>query len=157
MQVANRDLYFNKIYKAVIVNDDTSMDPSNNNRVQIYIPNMQYRYQKIYQEYMNDNNKSNSKYKNKFPWAISLVSDLVNGNIVYGSYIDNQASNFIVLGLDANNPANSTHTNGVGGAIGMDSSNLINLVMPVIVMEETGYGKSQCPALPAWRNYLQKA
>ena len=150
MQVANRDLYFNKIYKAVIVNDDTSMDPSNNNRVQIYIPNMQYRYQKIYQEYMNDNNKSNSKYKNKFPWAISLVSDLVNGNIVYGSYIDNQASNFIVLGLDANNPANSTHTNGVGGAIGMDSSNLINLVMPVIVMEETGYGKSQCPALPAW-------
>lgn len=66
MQVANRDLYFNKIYKAVIVNDDTSMDPTNNNRVQIYIPNMQYRYQKIYQEYMNDNNKANSKYKINF-------------------------------------------------------------------------------------------
>ena len=35
MQVANRDLYFNKIYKAVIVNADTFKNPANNNRIQI--------------------------------------------------------------------------------------------------------------------------
>ena len=150
MQVANKDLYYNVIYKAIVVNDDTSMDPSGNNRVQIYIPNMQFRYQKVFQEYMNDTNKANSNYKNKFPWAISLVSDLQNGNIVYGGYINNQLDSFIILGLDVNNPANSDHTNGQGGATGMDNSNLINLIMPVIIMEETGYGKDTCPVLKEW-------
>lgn len=145
MQVYNNKTYYNSIYLAIVVNNDTSLDPIGNNRIQIYIPGIQYEYDGIYEDYMNESNKKDSAYFGSFPWAVTLVSDLQNGQYVYGSFINNTNGQYIILGLDANNANNQ----GIGGD-NIDGLDLISLVMPVIIMEETGLGKNTCPILPVW-------
>lgn len=145
MQVYNNKTYYNSIYLAIVVNTDTSLDPIGSNRIQIYIPGIQYEYDGIYEDYMNESNKKDSAYFGSFPWAVTLVSDLQNGQYVYGSFINNTNGQYIILGIDANNPNNQ----GMGGD-NIDGLDLINLVMPVTIMEETGLGKDTCPILPTW-------
>ena len=145
MQVYNQKSYYNSIYLAIIVNSDITQDPLNIGRVQIYIPGIQYEYDGVYKQYMNSTNKTEDKYFGCFPWATTLISDLTNGQYVYGSFVNNNNGDYIVLGVDVNN----NHTKGVGGDT-LEGLDIVSLVMPVIIMEETGYGKSDCPRLPQW-------
>ena len=80
MNVVNTDKYETKIYRAIIVNADTAQDPESRYRVQIYIPALQYEYNSAYQTYIKDSNKAENPDTDKFPWAISLVGDLKEGN-----------------------------------------------------------------------------
>lgn len=133
MQVTNKDFYYNSIYSAIVVNSDTNLDPQGNNRIQIYIPSINYNYADVYEEYMNSTDKSSSPHFNKFPWAVSLVKDLKNGNIVYGNFIDNNFNKFIILGLDVNNPANQEAT---GGDLNVEGIDVLSLAMPIILYHE---------------------
>lgn len=106
MDIANKQKYYNAIYEGIVVNSNTSQNSSYSNRVQVYIPRIHYRYSSIYKTYMEAADKSNHEHRNKFPWAISLVSNLKEGNVVYCGYINNDISNIIIFGLDAYNPSN---------------------------------------------------
>lgn len=148
MQVYNNKVYNNSIYKGIVVNNDISLDPLKQGRVQIYMPTLTYEFDNVYEEYMNSDNKSESKYFGSFPWAITLVEGLNNGDYIYGSYINNTNGNCIILGKDISTTELNAGQGGDGGTLnGLD---IISLIMPVILMEETGYGKSDCPLLPTW-------
>lgn len=144
MEVFNKELYYNSIYQAIVVNEDSSMDPANEGRVQIYIPDVHYRYAGIYKTYMNDTNKRNNEDKNKFPWAVPLTESPKNGNVVFCGNINNRVGNYVIFGLDANNPANQGvgGTNSTGGLLGAD---ILSLAMPIIIQNEVGINASDYP------------
>lgn len=135
MNILNADSYYNSIYKAIVVNADTAQDPEANYRIQIYIPLLQPEYLSIYENYIKDGNKSQNNDRTKFPWAISLVGDLKEGNIVYGSFINNDTNQYIILGMDAYNPANQD--SGADGYLA-NGQDLLNLTMPIILRNEIG-------------------
>ena len=144
MDITNRDSYYNSIYQAYIINDDTSADPLSKRRYQIFIPEIHYTIESICEQYSKLSNaeKINSEYFSLFPWAVSLVSDLKTGDIVYGSFIKNQNNQFIILGINANNPE------AIGGAstlysIGTDA--ILDLAMPIILENEIGLNRNKWP------------
>lgn len=140
MQISNKDSYISTIYSAIVVNKDKSQDPDNKDRIQIYLPSVNYEYEGVYQDYIKDNNKPNSTYYDKFPWAITLIEEVQEGDEVYGSYIEGDATQFILLGL-----AGGKSNVNTGGA-NVDTSNVVNLAMPIILHNEIGIDIS------AWTN-----
>lgn len=142
MEIGSKANYYNSIYEAIIVNTEYDQDPDSRYRVQIYIPSLHQRYQNIYTDYMNSSDKPNHKDKSKYPWAVSLVDDLQEGNVVYGSYIGNTIDDHIVLGLYANHPANAKKDN---SGLNIDTSNLIELCMPIILQNEVGISPNAWP------------
>ena len=52
MQVTNKESFISTIYPAIVVNTDTSLDPDDKGRVQIYIPSVHYKYADVYEKYM---------------------------------------------------------------------------------------------------------
>lgn len=138
MEIHGRSTYHNSIYSAIVVNADPSQDPFGANRIQIYIPSLQYEYEALYTEYMKDGNKPASKHFSKFPWATTMISGLKEGTVVFGSFINNKNYNYIIIGIDINNPQNE----GVGGAGPTDLTNIflsgdiLNLLMPIMLMNE---------------------
>lgn len=151
MEVVNKDAYHNSINRAIVVNADQSSDPDGTNKVQIYIPALQYEYNNIYEEYINDSNKSNSVHKDKFPWAFSLIKTLRDGCTVFVSNVYNKNDNFIIMGLDATDPANDDLF-GLNSDSDSDSDvldgdydinniiggSLLELALPIIVSNEVG-------------------
>lgn len=136
MQVTNKNSFITTIYSAIIVNKDTNQDPLTKGRVQIFIPTVNYDYADVYQDYINDDNKPNSSYFTAFPWAVTLTSDLKNGDEVYGSYIEGNDTQFIVLGI-----AGGKSNLAIGGA-NIDGSNIVNLTMPIVLHNEIGVSLS---------------
>ena len=61
MDISNRSSYNTNIYLAIVVNVDTTQDPAGRERIQIYIPSIQYEYQGVYQEYINSSDKTSSE------------------------------------------------------------------------------------------------
>ena len=57
MDIYSKEKYSTLNYKAIVVNNDVSQDPLNQNRIQIYIPYLQSEYSITYQEYLKDTNK----------------------------------------------------------------------------------------------------
>ena len=54
MDIYSKEKYSTLNYKAIVVNNDVSQDPLNQNRIQIYIPYLQSEYSITYQEYLKD-------------------------------------------------------------------------------------------------------
>lgn len=152
MEIAKRNSYFNSICSAIIVNDDDSMDPEGLGRIQIYIPSIQTdeSYFNTYPEYTASPDKENHTGWSMFPWAITLVDDLENGNIVYISNIDNENNSFIIIGLDVNNPANKKSS---GGDLSGSLYGILDLAMPVIIHNEVGTDISAWPDNIPDKNY----
>jgi murein DD-endopeptidase MepM/ murein hydrolase activator NlpD len=149
MEIASKKNYSNIIYSAIIVNADTDMDPDNSGRVQIYIPTVHSSYADKYEAYINSGDKENADGWDYFPWAYTLVDDLKDGNAVFGSTVDNQNDQYIVLGLDVNNPLNSD-ASGSGGDSDLSISNgnisgVLDLAMPIILYNEVGISTSAWP------------
>ena len=142
MNIVNTDRYETSIYRAIVVNTDTSQDPEFKYRIQIYVPFLQYEYNDIYKNYISNPNKAQSDDKDKFPWAISLVPNLKEGNIVYISFINNDINQYIILGLDAYNPANQDSGSDAYLANGQD---LLDLTMPIILHNEIGINTNEWP------------
>lgn len=138
MQVVNKNSYITTIYSAIIVNNNTGQDPDNKGRVQIYIPSINYEYADVYQEYMESADKQSSKYKDAFPWALKLVDEVSNGDEVYGSYVEGDDTKFIILGKAG---GISTSSQNVGG-LDINTSNIVNLAMPIIIHNEVGVSLS---------------
>ena len=132
MDVSNRNVYYNCIYQAVVVNADTSQDPNSLNRIQIYVPALHYNFEGVYKQYIQDTNKANSIYKSYFPWATTAVDELTNGDIVFCNFLNNDPNSFIIIGKDI---AASKSINGEGGYSGtpMAATDLLNLTMPIII------------------------
>ena len=140
MQVVNKSSYISTIYSAIVVNKDTSQDPENKNRVQIYIPSVNFDYADHWEEYMNMKDKKSSEYFNAFPWAVTLKDNLNDGDDVYGSYIDGDGHQYIILGLKG---GVSKSTNGLGGG-NLVAGDLVNYAMSIILHNEIGV------AISAW-------
>ena len=148
MNIVDYNTYSNQIYKAIVVNSNFQQDPQGEGRIQIYIPDMQYEYSDIYKVYMNSSDKASTGNMDKFPWAITLVANLKEGNIVYGNFIQNNYSQFIILGLDANNPANSStinNTNNIGKGYNITGDTLLEYTCAIIISNEVGIEPSQYP------------
>ena len=142
MNIVNTDRYETSIYRAIVVNTDTSQDPEFKYRIQVYVPFLQYEYNDIYKNYISNPNKAQSDDKDKFPWAISLVGDLKEGNIVYGSFINNDVNQYIILGKDQYNPANQ---DGGSDAYLANGQDLLDLTMPIILHNEIGINTNEWP------------
>lgn len=145
MDIYSKEKYSTLNYKAIVVNNDVSQDPLNQNRIQIYIPYLQSEYSITYQEYLKDTNKPANVNFNKFPWAVSLVDNLNNGDSVYGGYIDNDSDKCIILGTDIkNNPKPNDNQVTIS-----NTSNLMDLAMPIILQNEIGIKTEDYPnAIP---------
>lgn len=144
MEILNSDTYSNSIYKAIVVNTNVSEDPHSANRVQIYIPYMQPSFYEDYKTYIDDSNKSSSPHRDKFPWAVTLVKDLKEGNEVYGSFVNNSLDNFIILGLDAYSIANQDNSSG-SLDLSSSASGILDLAMPIIIHNEVGLNVNNWP------------
>lgn len=142
MDISNRDSYCNIIYMAIVVNSNSGDDPSGLNRIQIFIPSTQYDLAGEYLDYMNSSDKANHPDAYKYPWAKSLVKDLKEGNIVYGSNIQNMNDEYIILGLDAYNPKNQPVESSV---YDINGTGLLDLTMPIIMHNEVGLSISGWP------------
>lgn len=143
MNINDRSVYYNCIYQAVVVNDDTTQDPEDSGRIQIYIPALHYSFEGMYKQYIKDSNKSESIYKSYFPWATALVEDLKEGNIVYCSFINNSSNDFIIIGKD--NTASKV-INPEGGFDGVPAGQeLLDLAMPIILHNEVSVPISAWP------------
>lgn len=162
MLVANKSDYNNNIYYGIVVNTDSSDDPNENasDRVQIYIPSMQYEYNDKYEAYMNSSNKTTEEDFNVYPWASTLKKDLKVGDEIYGSFINNDSGQYIVLGqaggistASKNNKTddNNDNENGGGNTNDLSNSDLLDLIMPIILRYEVGltdlsaWGKNNIP------------
>lgn len=143
MEINNKDSYYNALYQAVIVDSDLNDDPLLNNRVQIYIPEVHYKYMNDYKNYMNDNNKKEHELYACFPWAKSLVADLTEGQIVYCGCVDNENGNYIVLGVDVNNTSGALN-DGTTIAV-VQGGQVLELALPIIIHNEVGIAISDWP------------
>lgn len=167
MEVVNKNTYHNAINRAIVVNANTSDDPDGLNRIQVYIPALQYEYDNIYEEYMSDNDKDNSAHKDKFPWATSTIKNIRNGCSVYVGNINNKNDNYIILGLDATDESNADL---FGESTDKDSDNdeynggdydinniiggsLLELALPIIVSNEIGIMPTDWPNNISDNNY----
>lgn len=98
-----------------------------------------------YMEYMSATDKSNNPNWTSFPWANVLVGDLKNGNVVYCSYVNNSNDQYVVIGLDVNNSANSNSSSS-GLELGSAEINgVLDLAMPIIIHNEVGISTTSWP------------
>lgn len=141
MDIVNKDTYYNSIYQAIIVDEKLGDDPEGKGRYQIYIPEVHYRYEEQKDKYIAEEDKSKSQYKTLFPWAVSLISGLKEGDQVYGSYINNLNNSFIILGKDAR--ADELGSGGFDGSLGLDA--ILDLAMPIIIENEVGINRKKWP------------
>ena len=74
MIIADKSSYSSDIYYGIVVNTSSSDDPEGLDRIQIYIPSVQYEYANRYEEYMNSSNKTELEDFGAYPWASTLVS-----------------------------------------------------------------------------------
>ena len=102
MDIYNKDMYYTQIYQAIVINTDKASDPEGLNRIQIYIPSINYNYEEQCKLYLTELDKNSSQYFSLFPWAVSLALNLQVGMVVYGSYIENKNDQFIILGIEMN-------------------------------------------------------
>lgn len=145
MNVAGRSEYYNNIYRAIVVNVDTSQDPENKDRFQIYIPTIHYEYDGEYQNYMEDSNKTGNPNFNVFPWAVTLVDNLKLGDIVYGSNIDNKNDSYIILGVDVMAMKNGNGDGNYDLDFDITTTGILGMAMPIIIQNETGVDASKYP------------
>ena len=141
MNINNIDTYSHGIYRAIIVNNNMNADPDKNGRIQIFIPDLQPNYTSIVASYISDSNKSSNSDRTKYPWAITLVPDLKNGDEVYISTIQNESGKFIILGKSVYSPNNS-YSLYTGD---LSVSKLLELTMPCILHEEVGIDYTDYP------------
>lgn len=150
MQVYNDNTYLNSIYAAIVVNADTTQDPEGKNRVQVYIPSIQSDIESQFNTYFEDPNKTESEYKDLFPWAVSLVGNLAIGCIVYVNTVENISGSYVILGADMYDP-NNIALMGVGtsGAMGsyssIGASGMVELIMPIMLENEVGIPHNRYP------------
>ena len=142
MEIKDKKSYYNAINEAIIVNANTDDDPEGLGRVQIYIPNEHIQYSTDFVDYMASSNKESLPGWTNYPWAITLVDDLDEGNVVYCGNIDNSGNKYIVLGLDVNNPANQKSSEAEGGGT---ISGILDLAMPIIIHNEVGISINDWP------------
>ena len=155
MEIASKKSYYNAIYEAIIVNDNIDSDPEDKGRVQIYIPYIHTEYINTYMDYMLSSDKQNQDGCNRFPWAYVLVDNLKNGNVVYCSYVNNSNDQYVIIGLDVNNPANTASASS-GLEIGSAEINgVLDLAMPIIIHNEVGIGTSDWPNNIPTNNYIK--
>ena len=144
MDIINRDSYYNSIYKGYIVNDSLTDDPEGLNRYQIYIPEVHYGLiESNVEEYrkLDSSSKKSSPLFYSLPWAVSLVSGLVVGDPIYGSYIENSNNSFIILGKNAE----AAGIGGFDGEYGISTDAILDLAMPIIVENEVGINRNNWP------------
>lgn len=144
MLVSNKTAFNSSIYSAIVINTSASDDPENQGRIQIYIPAVHYEYASTYTEYMVDTNKRANKDFSVYPWATTLISGLNLGDTVYGGYIDNDSSKYIILGKD--DISSNGGTLGSFNVANLNTSALMDLIMPIIMSNEVG-----C-SIDAWIN-----
>ena len=155
MEIASKKSYYNAIYEAIIVNDNIDSDPEDKGRVQIYIPYIHTEYINTYMDYMLSSDKQNQDGWSRFPWAYVLVDNLKNGNVVYCSYVNNSNDQYVIIGLDVNNPANTASASS-GLEIGSAEINgVLDLAMPIIIHNEVGIGTSDWPNNIPTNNYIK--
>lgn len=145
MEVQDTKSYANIIYKMIVVNSDYTQDPEGLNRVQIYIPDLRPELANKCDEYLALSNKNESELFSQFPWAYTMFPNLKPGYIGFGSYVNNENNQFVILGLDANDPINaeafayayggSSSSSGLGG---YDANDLVGLILPIMVNNEVG-------------------
>lgn len=159
MQVVNKDTYQNCIYRAIVVNADQDSDPEDTHKVQIYIPALQYEYNDIYQEYIDDDNKDSSAHKDKFPWVFTTIKNIRNGCTVFVGNVGNKNDNYIILGLDGTDPDNDdlfdTDKDNENNEEDYDNSDydinniiggsLVELALPIIVSNEVDITPTDWP------------
>lgn len=143
MQVINKSSYITSIYSAIVVNADSSLDPENKGRVQLYIPNVNFDNAPYYLDYIAVSDKRSSKYFKYFPWATTLIDDLENGCTIYGSYIDGNETQYIVIGRDTSVPlvtatSNTQDSNSSSNVVNINTSDVVNMAMPIILHNEIG-------------------
>lgn len=152
MLVSDKSEYNSSIYYGIVVNIDSDDDPDKNatDRVQLYIPSMQYEYSDKYKKYMTSNNKTTMEDFNVYPWATTLKKDLKVGDEIYGSFINNDSGKYIVLGqatgmstanktkkLDKDKENNNDSRNsGNNDTNNLTNSSLLDLIMPIILQYE---------------------
>lgn len=134
MEIANSYTYTSSIYSAIVVNSDYMQDPEGLGRVQIFIPSKQYEYADDYYNYMLSDNKQENELWTAFPWAVTTITELKNGDTIIGSFIDNQNDRYVILGKDIYNAENQ----GALGTFSATSSQILNLTMPIILHNEVG-------------------
>lgn len=158
MDILDKKSYSNYTFEGIVVNTETDMDPENKNRIQIYIPSLQIEYSNLYVTYakLDKNGKENSADKSKFPWATSSVKDLVVGNKVIGCNLNNENSEYVILGLNVNDDMDSSIVP-VGGngilSISGNASGLLDLAMPIILSNEIGVSTDAWPNNIPDKNY----
>lgn len=135
MQVSNLNSYHNSLYLAVVLKvDDT------NKRYQVYVPALHNSFKGMYEQYIKDNNKDSSIYKDYFPWASSIIEDLKMGDVVYIGFINNNTKQLLILGKDVAAAASIYNENkGSGGGnidVNISSSDILSLCMPIIMYHE---------------------
>lgn len=140
MEIIDRDLYYNKVMKAYVVNAYSQDDPNGEQRVQVYIPNVHCGNVPNYQTYMqgSDSKKGKDGFR-KFTWVYNTQSDIKNGDLVYIINVNNQLGDYVIIGRDIT----SISSNGVGGSDmigGMSISEFVDLVLPIIYHNEVGVG-----------------
>lgn len=156
MIIADKSSYSSDIYYGIVVNTSSSDDPEGLDRIQIYIPSVQYEYADKYEEYMNSSNKTELEDFTVYPWASTLVSGLSVGDAIYGGHIDNDNSKYIILGIEGGSDTGSGNNNNDNGNDGGDINNLtseklMDLIMPIIMRNEVGitdysaWGKDTIP------------
>ena len=138
MQVARSSEYVSSIYYGIVVNEDIELDPENLGRVQIYIPSVHYNYSEHYEGYMGDKNKESNPYFKSFPWAITLDNTYKNGDEVYGSYVDGQNNNYIILGKATSNYIYTTGDKANKTTSNINLTDITNLAIPIILHNEVG-------------------
>ena len=156
MEIADKRAYYNSIFSAIVVNDNVDDDPAGKGRVQIYIPSIHTNYDDVYMKYMTSNNKREDENRTKFPWATTMIENLKNGNIVFATNVNNNNDEFLVMGLDVNNPDNGNGSGiGVGGFdINGDLSGILELTMPIIIHNEVGIKTTDWPDNIPHRSYI---
>lgn len=149
MNIADKKTYSNYVFEAVVVNTDTNMDPENKNRIQIYIPSMQMEYADAFVEYakLDNDAKQNSDHKTKFPWATTLVEGLEVGNNVVGCNLNNNNSEYVIMGKNVNDDKDENFGDSSYDFLGLsgDASGLLDLAMPIILQNEVGISTNAWP------------
>lgn len=137
MDISNKITYYMKVMSAYVANINSADDPSGDSkRAQVYIPSIQLEAEASYQSYIKSSDKKGSKEYRKFPWAFNTVENLKDGDLVYVVNINNTIGDYLIIGRDA-----SCFPTGVGGGGGeLDAAGIAELVIPIIIREECGFG-----------------
>lgn len=148
MEVQDGSSYSNIVQKMMVVNGDYTQDPEGLNRVQIYIPDARPDLADALETYLGETDKASSSLFSEFPWAYTLFPNLKPGYIGFVTNINNENNQFLILGLDANDPINAEafayayggSSSGSSGNLAYNGSvdSLVSLIMPIMIHNEVG-------------------